>query len=75
MSLSGPDTQNWLAGQRPAGAAYVAGEHVVIQSGPVGGRAGTIVLLADLEPEPRYLIEIAPGHYVQVPQSDLIHSD
>lgn len=75
MSLSGGERESWLAGQRPAGAAYVPGERVQIQTGPVEGRTGVVLLLADVDPEPCYLIEIAPGHYAQVRQSDLVHSD
>lgn len=73
MTLTGPDTERWLTGQKPAGAAYAAGEHVIIRNGPVGGRCGTVVMLADLVPEPRYLVAIGRGHYAQVRQSDLTH--
>jgi hypothetical protein len=71
MTVNGADAEHWLAGDRPGGAVYGAGEHVVIRSGPGTGRQGVVTLLADLEPEPRYLVEIAAGHYVQVEQSAL----
>lgn len=75
MTVSGSETERWLTGQKPAGAVYAAGEHVFIRNGPVGGRNGTVLLLADLVPEPRYLIAIGRGHYAQVRQSDLSPSD
>src|SRR5690606_27182378 len=30
MVLTGSDTERWLTGQKPAGAVYAAGDHVVI---------------------------------------------
>lgn len=75
MSLTGPDTDGWLAGRRPGGIDYGVDEHVVIRTGPGCGRTGTVVMLIDLEPEPRYLVEIGAGHYVQARQSDLGHGD
>jgi len=73
VSVTERDTKNWLAGQQPAGAVYRAGEHVTVESS-AGVRAGTVVMLAELEPEPRYLIEVGRGHYVQARQSDLMRS-
>lgn len=70
MRLSGRETESWLAGQGPDGAAYSAGEQVVVQNGATQ-RAGIVVLLTELEPEPRYLIEVGRGHYLQAPQSTL----
>jgi hypothetical protein len=75
VSLTGTDTDSWLAGRKPAGATYIAGQHVIIRSGPSARRVGIVVMLADLEPEPCYLIEIGAGHYVQVRQSELTHAD
>ena len=71
MVLAGSDTERWLTGQKPAGAVYAAGDHVVVRNGPVCGQRGTVVMLADLAPEPRYLVVIGRGHYAQVRQSDL----
>ena len=73
MSVSDRDAESWLAGQQPAGAAYLAGEHVIVQHSEAA-RAGIVVMLAELEPEPRYLIEVGCGHYVQACQSDLVRS-
>ncbi|HEX5515611.1 MAG TPA: hypothetical protein VFY81_14525 [Gammaproteobacteria bacterium] len=73
MSLTGRETQNWLAGEQPAGAAYLAGERVIVRNSEPA-RTGTVLLLTELEPEPRYLIEIGRGHYVQARQSDLMRS-
>jgi hypothetical protein len=73
MKPTGHDAQSWLAGQHPGGAAYAAGEHVIVR-GRERPKSGTVLMLAELEPEPRYLIEIGRGHYVQARQSELSRS-
>lgn len=71
MTISGPQANNWLAGQRPGGACFGIGDEVSIEQGPCAGQEGSIVTLAEIEPEPTYLVETGPGHYVQAPQSAL----
>lgn len=71
MTISGPDANNWLAGQHPGGALYEINDPVLIEDGPCAGEHGSIVTLAELEPEPVYLVETGRGHYVQVRQSQL----
>lgn len=71
MAISGPEANNWLAGQHPGGARYGISDPVIIEDGPCAGHHGTVVTLAELVPEPTYLIEIEAGHYVQARQSQL----
>jgi len=72
MRLSGRETESWLAGQAPDGATYFAGEQVRVRNAGTM-RTGTVLLLTELEPEPRYLIELelGRGHYLQAPQSTM----
>ncbi len=71
MKLSGRETECWLAGCGPGGVAFFAGEQVMVHTRDNRVCAGTIVLLTELEPEPRYLIEIGRGHFLQAAQSAL----
>lgn len=72
MRLSDRETENWLAGQQPAGASYLAGEQVVVVRNGDAIRVGTVLLLTELDPEPRYLIQVGCGHYLQALQSTLM---
>jgi hypothetical protein len=75
MTISGPDANNWLAGHRPGGAAFGVSDPVVIEAGPWAGQPATVVTLAELEPEPVYLVETSAGHYTQIAQSRLRRRD
>lgn len=72
MSITGPQALNWLAGRHPGGARFCVGEAVTIDAGACMGQAGVIVTLAELEPEPVYLVALERGHYIQTPESSLI---
>lgn len=71
MTIDGPQANSWLTGGRPGGALFAVGDAVRIEDGPCAGEAATVVTLAELEPEPVYLVEPSEGHYLQVPQSRL----
>ena len=71
MTINGPQANNWLAGQHPGGAMLGIGDEVMITQGPCAGQAASVVTLAEIEPEPIYLVETSRGHYTQVAQSSL----
>lgn len=61
----------WLAGEDVPGVAFARHERVRITTGPRSGHAGRIDLLIALLPEPHYLLRLADGSDVRVPQSVL----
>jgi hypothetical protein len=71
--MSGPGLgDRWLAGDRIPGVAFALNERVEIAEGRFGGRAGTVLLLMAVAPEPRYLIGLgADGGDVRIRQSQL----
>src|SRR2546426_6208286 len=53
--------ESWMAGDLPAGVNFGQNAPVKIRFGPRQGAKGTVISLVGLEPEPRFLIELASG--------------
>lgn len=63
--------ERWMAGELPAGARFGLNAAVEIRFRPPHGAQGAVISLVGLEPEPRYLVELASGDEIEVRQFNL----
>jgi len=62
---------HWMAGDLPAGVKFALNDPVEIRFGSRRGATGAVISLIGLEPEPRYLVELASGEDVEERQFSL----
>jgi len=62
---------DWAAGSAVLGIAFALGESVEVTWGPAVGQVGTVVGIASLEPQARYLVSITPDTRDEVYESSL----
>jgi len=66
----------WFAGDAIQGIAFYLNDSVSVSIGPHAGKAGSVISLLRLTPEPEYLIELGSGlGDIKVFQSKLVKCD
>jgi len=63
--------RDWYDGKTPPGVLFSLNQPVRIATGPHVKQLGSVVVLLSIVPEPRYVVELADGHDIQVGQEQL----
>lgn len=63
--------ERWMAGEFPADVKFGLNAAVEVRLRPPYGAKGAVIALLGLEPEPRYLVELASGDEIEARQSNL----
>jgi hypothetical protein len=61
----------WMAGEPPPGVKFGLNAAVEVRFRPPHGAKGAVISLVGLEPEPRYLVELASGEEIEARQFNL----
>jgi hypothetical protein len=60
----------WMSGEPIAGVTFALNDTVRVRIGGDAGQVGAVISVLSLDPEPKYLIELASGD-VELDQSNL----
>jgi hypothetical protein len=65
----------WMAGDLPQGVEFARSHHVRVLAGRRQGKAGSVLSLVAMEPEPRYLVELDSGERIELVQRMLLSGE